>query len=483
MAKRKYGFVILMAAVYAVLSLLLLVFFTGAKYTDKRTAYASFEGAQFNAAILLGETQNQNQETLPVDLTHLRPGLEEEDALHIPFRVANGPDSDNTAQVGLKYTIQVRTARNLPLMFSLEHTAPDPNDPTKTVKTLYTAAEPVAVESAEENSQDWYEYTFFLDTSVPTDPTDPSEPAQVTPLSGTQSQAEFLLAPDTLGDFVSNDHCLVVRWPVNKETDLQYIKEVEAIHIQVTAHSLNRLEEEDYIPNTLPVLPAGDSYTPGIVLLKDGVQEFAYTIDLRAFHQDANLPSRTFRFYMDNGVGQNQFQSRDATDYTAQLKVPLKKTQDGQMVYQNLALNYTLDGTANLTLSHYLIYNEKTDLPRKDAAGEVITYATLADVQAADVQAEERPYAIYTGISGSLMNYQIDAAGGKTLLASRNLHTLTISGEDLYRITDNALSDSYSFLYKLELLIETQYRDALQQMQPSTTATDETTPEPTGPVT
>ncbi len=444
-----------MAVIYIALSCALVISFTTAKYADVRTLFTDFRAAQFNVAILMQDITQEETEAV-MTLKDLRPGMTGLDAVRLPFCVSNGPDEQTTAKVGIKYTVQIRTAQYLPLEFKLEERSPVTAGETVQYQTrTYLANETVDRIDPEAGSQDhvWYQYSFLPDA------VSAEEGA-----ANTAPQMEFELTPEILGEYQQNQHVLVVEWPEDQGEDSQYMKEVEPIHILVTAHSINRTEEENYVPETLP---AGDTYTAGIILLEDGRTNTFYDLDLRAFHKT----QRTFQFWIDNGVGQGMPQTRDRIDYGVDLLLPLEKVGNPG-IWQQLKLSFQLDGkyTFHLEQDQCVIYNEKTQQYTRNADGSLQKF-TLAQIRGMELLPEERPYGFYIGGNATLLNYMKDETAQKVTTANRQMHTITISGTDLDRITDEPFMDSFSFLNKAKLLITAEFKDEAVAPDP----TEETT--------
>ncbi len=500
MKGKKHGFALLMGAIYAILSLGLLVAVTGAKYTDDRLVYADFEAADFNAAILLqdpapteeGENPDPDAETqvLRVDVSRIRPGMEKEDALRIPFWVGNGPSEQDTSDVTVKYTVRVRSGKHItPLTYSIEgpqQVVPEGETEEQTqVKTYGSWCDPDPLER-KENQQLWYEHTFYqslvqestppavtrtADQNNQDDQTNqPGQGEQETPAGQkpTGAEVEFLLEPEKSGDFRFNAHTLVVEWPSGGDnSSYDYMKEVEILEILVTAYSVNHLAEEDYIPDTIPDEAEEKTYTPGVILLTKpaaGNQKtYSYTLDLRAFR--GNKDSRTFHFYTDNAVAYQQAQTAQTITYKIDMTVPLKRTENKTLPvptyeFQHLELTFQLDGTPMKKTNNYIIRNEKTG-----AEQEVTGKPT-----AAQLTPDDRVYVKYIGIAGKkLENFEANA-GRWEPIASRTPHYMTISGNDLTFITDEPLEDTYSFLYKLELNVTATFSDPPPELPPETTA-------------
>ncbi len=466
MKKKKHGFAIIMGAAYVLLSLGILVSLSGAKYADERKLYTDFQAADFNVA--MGQ-----QQSVTFDLTHLQPGMEGEFAEEYPFYVSNGDVEGNVAESGLKYTVKLRTAKSMPLTYYLTYTVEqeveteDGETETQEVTYTYKAGNPERIAQDEgDTAEPRYEYSFYL-----TEP--PQEDAAVVQLAnGEDEEVEFVLLPENTGIPVENLHTLKIEWPRSEiPTDsLKYMKEVEILELVVTAVSLNRLEDDTYIPTSIPTEALIDTYTPGVLILKDPGNEvntakYSYEIDLRAFFTEdkpetpvdpvdtetpVQLPEKIFRFYADNGVGYNQNQSRTHIAYDLSLKIPLEKVETStaedpnikQISFKELDFSYYIDGKP-LTFQQYEVYSEKT--------GEFVgTYKDHETLTQAQFEKDHWVYAVYTGFEDDLVNWQDTKP-----LAAKNLHTLTIQGEHVDRIQDLA------FLYKLELLADAEFTNTI----------------------
>jgi len=211
--------------------LLLAVLITGvttAKYTDSVSVLASYGASSFNTVILGGRTDedgNRIVEALSESIdaqssTNFLPGMtydsnpSDNTAMLYPFSISNGVTEENKSEIGVIFTVKLRTIANLPLVFSLKHG-----------ETMMFTGEAVAIEAEEEGDATWYEYSFY-------------ETAETMENGEEQS---FILDNDALN---YEDFTLVVEWPVTSDENgntnsAQYMKEVEVFELLVESSSIN----------------------------------------------------------------------------------------------------------------------------------------------------------------------------------------------------------------------------------------------------
>ncbi len=319
---------LLLSLAYLVLMVILLIGISTAKFTDRRMAYTRYGAGSFNA-VILGDTSGGEMQAFDqtISARDCVPGMtfasdDTNTAKTIPFSVANGvalaDGTDNASDATLDYTIRLRTTRNLPLNFKLEHAVTTGEG---TTHTYYDAVGPTALsETVADGELGWYEWQFVV--------TDESGDMPVV------TEATFSLDGGVL---CQNSHTLYVEWPITSESvngaalttgnTAEYMKEIDLLEVLVTASSRNSLDGE----SSTITYSAGDLYGKGVVILdRDGSRidssdtdypyHYNYEIDLRAFRSEGT--AKAYYFELSNGAAFGIAQNETYTDYVLELKTP-----------------------------------------------------------------------------------------------------------------------------------------------------------------
>lgn len=477
MKLKRYQRTLLVSGLYVVLLAILLVTATLSRYADTKLAYTSFGAASFNVVVLSSDQwsalnpaqpdqeetesgevdqpqQLVNQLTTSLSTQHFLPGMTwsetagESTAAEISFYVANGTSEEDASQVGVVYTIRLRTGGSLPLKYTLavQTGASDPNTGSP-VYAFYSSGEATALLD-ESGAVAGYEYVFYLEKSGGSDAAPLSEESPQPDTSEPEAEeVSFKLSGNALSQ---NPHRLIIEWPADTgmgTSSKAYMKEVEILELLVTASSLNQLENEDY------VTPPTDSatYSSGIILLtppeEGDAKGFSYTIDYRSFEFGEGTTG-SFQFSVDNGIDYGIAQRHETVAYTAKLKVP------AEVEYQ-YTLSYTKDDGTPEALSladpNYRLYNEKTG-----------DYTVESDDMTPTNPDETlyRWYAVYALPGGLLRNTTTDSGSGLSVpYGDADGYTLQINSDGI-STSDADYIKSICFENKLELLLEASYSAA-----------------------
>ena len=480
---------LVLSSVYMLLSAVLLLSISTAKYTDSHLAYTSYGAASFNS-VILGDctdgTIHAFGRTLCAD--QCRPGMkysdveEENTSKSIPFSIANGTTAENVSETSVSYTIRLRTTRNLPLRFTLAGLTGTGDSATT---TLYTAGDPVVVEDTESVDDGpeklvWYEWTFC------------TQPAE----EGAAQEAVFSLKG---GAMAINNHQLIVEWPITEKAEGEtpdnssvYMKELDLIEVLVTVSSKNSLDEE----HTEFEIPASELYGKGIIILDPSILDpsiapdtqdeaypyhYSYPVDLRSFHApEEGVETKVYDFTVSNGVGIGKTQISRYTDYVIELKVPYTAADTNQNAIATMGFGYELsmyDSAADVYTSaakdvgELRLYNEEVN------SSDYGTYTVVSDPSDEDLAKwtkEESPvrlYRIYSftangGTPFRLINKMADNEGNFADRAASRDFRLALTGAE-------GLTTATAFENKLEITVKAVPVDPEVNPSEEETAADE----------
>ena len=369
MALKKYKRTMITSGIYGLLLLGFLIAVSFAKYGEVKTGYTNFNAASFNAVILgdtsLSDLRQGNAKAFSDDFDgSYGPGMtydtdpEKNTAGVYTFTVANGISklvdgvlSDNASDVGIKYTVRLRTSGNLPLSFTLAwdeevellNENPETGETSTTIghrMNYYTAVRREILEAEAEGDVARYEYAFYRTDGE----------------GETLDEASFYVDE---GDLNLNTHKLIVEWPVfddegniiqsgntgdytNSKSQLDgnsyvYMKEVDSLEILVMVSSVNHSASYTNAEKTLSISGEELRYGTGIIIMDESfgtpeeneeasqtVYSQDYTIDYRSFRRDSTKSDAEiyFPFEISNGIGFIGTQRTDYIYYGMELKIP-----------------------------------------------------------------------------------------------------------------------------------------------------------------
>lgn len=455
---------LIFGGIYLLFSAALLLGIGTAKYNDAKLAYFNYGAASFNS-VILGDctdgTITAFGKTLCAD--DCLPGMtysgeaETNTAKLIPFSIANGVSDENASDVGVSYSVRLRTTKNLPLRFTLA------SIDSKGTVTLYRAGDPEIVENNADTGSAivWYEWTFYEDI-------DDDEP----------SEAIFSLAG---GDLSKIDHQMIVEWPITEkksgipDNSSEYMKEIDLMEVLVTVSSKNYLDKED-LEITAPV---DVRYGNGIIILDPSIEpdaedeehpyHYHYTFDLRAFHAESSengeTDSKFYDFTVSNGVGIGKKQETIYTEYVIELKAPYTVSDPENDALPTMDYDYdllvydsadkTYKSTRQIQTSEFRLYYEPINDPNnKYGTYRVVDSSELTDENLAKWTAEKsqmRLYKIYFFTANAENTFRLlnKAADNEGNYADR------ADSSDFRLVLTNAkVNLQTAFENKLELLIK-----------------------------
>ena len=465
---------LILSSVYMLLSAILLLSISTAKYADAHLAYTSYGAASFNS-VILGDctdgTITAFGKTLCAD--ECRPGMEyseeaeDNTSKSIPFSIANGTSAENASEASVSYTIRLRTTRNLPLRFSLAGlTAAAEGDDME--QTLYSADEPVLVKEANQagaaGTLSWYEWTFMKDTE------------------------EAIFSLDG-GGISINNHKLIVEWPITETEDgatpdnsADYMKEIDLIEVIVTVSSKNSIGIEHKPIN----VPVSELYGKGIIILDPDTDadaddteypfHYSYPLDLRAFHavteggeddsyniDPEDTDNKVYDFTVSNGVGVGMAQVGRYTDYVIEVKTPYTVADTDQNTKPTKDFEYSLyqyDRAAKVYIcattlypTELRLYNEQVNSPDY---GKYRTVSNPTPNELAEWTAEKSPMRLYRVYSFAgneqrpfhLINKMADNEGNYTDRAASHDFRLVLMNEN------GEIDPATAFENKLEIIVK-----------------------------
>jgi hypothetical protein len=437
---------------YILLLAALLLGITLARYQDAMVAYTSFSAASFNALIigdinsaatLAGEGGDEFE--VNVNTVGFRPGMRwsanaDSTAKVISFSVANGTDEADSAEVSVEYTLRRRTSGNLPLKYTLAEWLSVPAEPEGGHYVYYDSGAPQFVENDENDSGDWYEYSFY--------------PEGVSPVSGLEAVFEL-----EGGSLRTNPHKLIIEWPIadggENEPDTNspvYMKEVELMEVIATVSSKNMLGryENTTVPDTERV------YSTGVMILhpaegkpEGSVYGYEYENDYRSFAEDYALSAdaRSVSFGVENGLDKHREQEADYVHYDLFLKVPVFLKTEGSIYPQAYVYwLYTEERPEGVELDSpvYRLYDELD--------GSYEEYESLPTAYSEnELGSEYRMYAVYKlAEDETLRNIGGLADSDAYKIALRRPDNTPVSPEELAGI---------SFYNRLEVIAEAEFDD------------------------
>lgn len=519
---------VIVSGAMALVIFALLISISYAKFAETRTVYTSYSAASFNA-VLLGDVEldDLQEETVnafgdEIAQNEYTPGMkyDEDDerntARVYPFSVSNGMSDGNASEIGIRYSVRIRTTHNLPLVFTLGQKiiTTDPVTETEICQWFYyTAVQTGTVAPEKEGDPIRYEYRFYSSSEIQEHLAD--EDHEMT-------EASFSILGEALR---LNMHKLILEWPifdtagnliektigtdengdpiVVKANDAYWMNEVEHMEVLLACTSANELKDEDGQDVTMPDpeshetlydIPIEERYGTGIVILSEDGDEIAdrqyeyhYKIDYRAFYNEDDDPDATggeFKFRITNGTALQNRQTQKFIYYHVRLMLPLNDYPGEENWYDQDAFDMQLermdiediddDGITDeflpLTeapdLIEYRLYDEQYGTYRVMTGPDDPRIPTV-------LEDEMRRYQLYIVLSyadtslGGSFNAHAGTDGQAVFTLS---NTLTKNDEtvytndsfNLYRIvadeTNEALQNA-AFRNKMTLIVECVYSD------------------------
>ncbi len=499
----------------ALICIALLLVLTLGKYYEEIIGYTEFDIENFNAAILWsedelsfgtaeeteasssadstqipdgGEESSAPEETtapptvteenpIELELSSVHPGMKwavdspEDTAKHIEFLVANGTSEEDATNLSLEYTVKIRTAKSLPLEYTLKGVDKDGNTVYCKASTDDEKVRVIKDESGKTETR--YEYSFYLlgDKGEPTD-----------------TEAIFQLDPKSSnsGNVLNfNSHELIAEW--RTEFSDKYMKEVEIIEIIVTASSLNKFGDPNYGSNKAPDEENFDFYSDGLIIIypnSDGSTEstYVYELDLRGFHgENADSTDGTsgteeykFNVNIENGIGMTGTEHLyKYIDYSLELKIPYELLSITNPYTFSLVRSSESSSTLTPTSTVYRVYDEKTGA---QVGGDYDTAANAsAAIAAENKEKEYRVYVIYIyGNTVRLNNVTTDVTGGFQYVNSSHTYEI-VTNQATANKNETGEPANIAFLNKLELIAKVQFNELISTETTETTETEETT--------
>lgn len=360
-----------------ILSTVLMISGSLAKYRARIEGYTDFEVAEFNGALFYQPIGQPSSETFGTDddpkLRDCLPGMEPR---LYEFTIANGTGSSKYATMNISYTIRLRTMENIPFEYSILLPGTDGGD----TREFVCSAEPVRIieerdaQSLEEDAT-WYEYTLHElkapettsgDTEDPPEPVEGPTPDPETPDDLVPEEDEHVFSLSGKA-FTRDDFKLKVTWPLTTlddgtlSNDIKYMKEVELIELVVTMWSENYVKPEGEDPEINPESAKGlvilddkhvDGITTGLLVgAEPGKDARAYTVDhlvdMRAFRESGEV--YTYDFVVNNGNflyvdGNPPTKPYQNVYYTIKVKAPMDAaTKDIEYMLYDASAGKDLD--------------------------------------------------------------------------------------------------------------------------------------------
>ena len=392
---------IIMCAVYLLLLAVLITGVTTAKYTESVTIYSSYGAASFNT-VILGTDFDDNGERVvkalnetidPAQGNCFLPGMKydsnvsDNTAKLYPFSISNGVTEENVSGIGMIFTLNLRTAGNLPLVFSIKH-----GD-----RMLYTGQPQTVSVSDSAEDPEWVEYAFYESPEA----------------MENGEQASFTLGGGTL-DY--EDFTLIVEWPITSDENgnsnsEKYMKEVDLFELQVSTSSVDMSNiKSDPAGYTIP---AEELYGAGLIILPayndETQEEIHYEIDYRSLREmtvetgsDCSMTvlNNAFPITVDNGnrIHPDEAPVTQYTDTSFSLIVPVNAATE-PLAY-TLLYKDSFDINGNGETEDYIpLTIESTTLFYKDpATGSVLDATAIGEAENA---ASFRSYYKYTFTLGT----------------------------------------------------------------------------------